>query len=86
MTTHFDDLYAEAKFSKSRIWGKVPMEDYSDFVDTRSSLKHNAGLVERSLRAKNQTNASVSTDTDGHRQTDRHGAIASIRTSIALRG
>jgi len=71
------------------------MEDYPDFVDTQSSLKHNAGLVERSLRAKNQTNSSncfdrtehrLVTDTDGHRQTDRHGAIASIRTSIALRG
>jgi len=43
----FNDRYAMAKFSK----GSTLI-----FVDTRISLNHSVGLVERSLHAKKQIN------------------------------
>jgi len=83
----FDDRYAEAKFSKSGVLDKVPAESTFIIVDTRIYVNHSVGLVERSLRAKKQTNPFIPFDrrptcdrqTDRHRQTRTQGAsIASV--------
>ena len=77
--TRFDDRYAEAKFSKSRVWDKVPEEStlfwrYSNFLLTQ---------VEVRSRAKNQLDSFSSFDRTPacdrrwDRETDRHRAIAS---------
>ena len=72
-----------AKFSKYRVWGKVPEGSISILIfgDTR--------IFERSLHAKTSLIRPVSSTE--HRlvtdiETDRHRAIASTRAGIASRG
>ena len=61
LITSFDDRYAVAKFSKSRVWNKVPERSTLISEDTRISLQHSVGQVESS-HTKNQADSSSSFD------------------------
>ena len=70
-------------FSKAGVFDKVPERNTVIVVDTWISLKHSVGLVERSLRAKNQLDPFIhfdrtptcdrQTDTHTHTHTHKHG-------------
>jgi len=51
-----DDLLAVVKFSKSRVWDKVPEGSTLIFGGTQIFLHTSVGQVEGSLHAKNQLN------------------------------
>ena len=90
LITRFDDGYAMAKFSKSRVWSKIPEGSAVIFEGTWTSLKDSVGMVEGSYHAKNQLDSFIRFDRtptcDRQTDTDGHRAIASSRASIASRG
>ena len=73
------------KFSKSGLQEKVPEGSNFIFVDTRISLNHRVGLVDRSLHAKKQINPFIPFDTTPTcgRQTDRQTDTDTIVSALA---